>query len=426
MCNNIIIIGAGIAGLGASYALRQHGVPSIILEKDSDYGGLCGSFKINGFRFDRFVHLSHTQDEYVKGLFLLSSPELITHIPNPYNIYKRKWIKHPAQNNLFPLDAEEKKLVVNDFLSRPKVQCVIHDYEQWLRLQYGNYFAEHFPMVYTRKYWMKDACELRTEWVGQRLYQPSVEEVIHGSESPETPMTYYAKEMRYPKEGGYKGFLKEFAKDADIRYHAEVSVIDANLHNVHTKGGDIYHYDRLISSMPLPELLKCLNGVPEHVVAASEQLECTSGYRISIGLKTRNIPPYLWWYIYDEDILAARVYSPSLKSPENAPEGCSSLQMEVYCKKGAYSERELYSGTVEKLFEMGIIKREDVLFTHISFEKYANVIFTEPIYRVRKIVRDYLSSIGIEAIGRFGEWDYLWSDQSLMSGMRVVNKIQSL
>lgn len=51
-----------------------------------------------------------------------------------------------------------------------------------------------------------------------------------------------------------------------------------------------------------------------------------------------------------------------------------------------------------------------ILFTHVGFEKYANVIFTEPIYESRKIVRDYLASVGIKTIGRFGEWDYLWSD----------------
>ena len=38
---SVVIIGAGIAGLGASYALRKSGVPSVILEKDCDYGGLC-------------------------------------------------------------------------------------------------------------------------------------------------------------------------------------------------------------------------------------------------------------------------------------------------------------------------------------------------------------------------------------------------
>ena len=93
--------------------------------------------------------------------------------------------------------------------------------------------------------------------------------------------------------------------------------------------------------------------------------------------------------------------------------------MEVYCKENEYTKQELIDGTVGKLIEMGIIKQEDILFTHVGFEKYANVIFTEPIYRARKIVRDWLIEQGIETIGRFGEWDYLWSDQSLLSGLRI-------
>ena len=419
--DRIVILGAGISGLGASYAFRKKGMSSVILEKDDDYGGLCGGFDINGFHFDRFVHLSHSLDEEVKTLFRLSSPEIITHIPNPYNIYKRTWIKHPAQNNLFPLEEWEKKLIIKDFLNRPNVSNGVANYEQWLRIQYGAYFAEHFPMVYTRKYWMKDACELRTEWVGKRLYQPSVDEVIQGSRSSETPMTYYAKEMRYPKEGGYKAFLKEFAKDSDIRYHAEVCRIDPENRIVFTKSGLSFDYDRLISSIPLPEIIKCIDNIPEEVLSATEQLECTSGYHISVGLKTKNIPPYIWWYIYDEDILSARVYSPSLKSPHNAPEGCSSLQIEVYCKEEDYTEQELINGTIGKMADSHIIEREDILFTQISFEKYANVIFSEPVYHSRKIVRDYLYSIGIETIGRFGEWDYLWSDQSLKSGMNIAH-----
>ena len=63
-----------------------------------------------------------------------------------------------------------------------------------------------------------------------------------------------------------------------------------------------------------------LKNVPVDVCNAVARLHCTCGYQISVGLKTKNIPPYLWWYIYDEDILPARVYSPSLKSPDNVPE----------------------------------------------------------------------------------------------------------
>lgn len=416
-----LILGAGISGLGASYALKGRGKKSVILEKDNTYGGLCGNITIKGFRFDRFVHLSFSTIKEVNDIFSQVEGGIYRHLPNPSNIYKGKWIKHPAQNNLYVLDDDEKKAILEDFKKRPDAStAMVNNYEDWLRLQFGNYFAEHFPMVYTRKYWMKEASELRTEWAGKRIYQPSLDEVIAGSKAEDERITYYAKEMRYPKTGGYKHFLSLMADNADIRYNAMVKHINTRERLVETADGNVYSYERLISSLPLPELIPMLDIVPDEVMVSVSKLEATCGYHVSIALKTKDIPPYLWWYIYDEDNLASRVYSPSLKSPDNAPEGCSSLQMEVYCKENAYTEQELLDRTVGKLVEYGIIKQEDILFTHIGFEKYANIIFTEPIYDSRKVVRDYLSSIGIETIGRFGEWDYLWSDQSLMSGIKSI------
>lgn len=418
-----LILGAGISGLGASYALKGRGEKSVILEKDNTYGGLCSCIEINGFRFDRFVHLSFSTIKEVNDIFSQVEGGIYRHLPNPSNIYKGKWIKHPAQNNLYVLDEDEKNAIIEDFKRRPDASTAkVNNYEDWLRLQFGNYFAEHFPMVYTRKYWMKEASELRTGWAGKRIYQPSLDEVIAGSKAEDERITYYAKEMRYPKTGGYKHFLSTMADNADIRYQAEVKHINTRELLVETADGKVYSYERLISSIPLPELIPMLDYVPNEVKVALSKLEATCGYHVSIALKTKDIPPYLWWYIYDEDNLASRVYSPSMKSPDNAPEGCSSLQMEVYCKEDEYTEQEILDRTVGKLVGSGIIKQEDILFTHLGFEKYANIIFTEPIYYARKVVRDYFSSIGIETVGRFGEWDYLWSDQSLMSGLKITEK----
>lgn len=216
--------------------------------------------------------------------------------------------------------------------------------------------------------------------------------------------------------GGYKSYLREIAKDADIRYHFEVKHIDTLNRIVYFTNGDTIKFDRLISSLPLPLVAQMCNA-PSDILKAAQKLECTSGYHISLGLRTKKIPPYLWWYIYDEDILASRVYSPSLKSPDNAPKGCSSLQFEVSCKEGEYTKEELIKGTVGKMVSLGILNKDDILFAHVGFEKYANITFTEPIYDARKIVREWLLQEGVETIGRFGEWDYLWSDQSLMSGI---------
>ena len=421
----IVILGAGIAGLGAAYTCKKKGIKALILEKDNTFGGLCGNFEIDGFLFDRFVHFSFAKEAEVLSIFNSSAGDIITHIPNPYNIYNRKWIKHPAQNNLYPLERGEKKKIIDDFLARPKNvdMSKIENYEQWLRVQFGDYFAEHFPMVYTKKYWMCEAKDLETKWVGQRVYQPSVEEVIEGSKKADTPVTYYAKEMRYPMVGGYKHFFSTLADDTDIRYNQKVVAIDTEKKEIRTADGNVYKYDKLYSSIPLPEYAHLLSIVPNSVMDAIGKLKCTSGYHVSIALKTKNIPPYLWWYIYDEDILAARVYSPSLKSPKNAPEGCSSLQMEVYCEEGKYTKKQLMDGTVGKLVEMGLINQDDILFTHIGFEKYANVIFDHNIYKNRDIVRNYLKSVGIEPMGRFGEWGYLWSNQSLLRGMMSTTNL---
>ena len=102
-----IILGSGIAGISAGYHLEKAGRHAVIYEKDSDWGGLCGNFTIEGFRFDKFVHFTFAQDEYISNIFK-NSIELLEHIPFPSNYYKGIWIRHPAQNNLAPLSSEEK------------------------------------------------------------------------------------------------------------------------------------------------------------------------------------------------------------------------------------------------------------------------------------------------------------------------------
>ena len=421
--SDIIIIGAGISGLGASYTLREKGLSPIILEKDYTYGGLCGNFTIaDGFRFDRFVHLSFAKDPQVVDIFNKGAGEVITHIPNPFNLENGLWIKHPAQNNLYPLPKNEKEEIIEDFKRRPEEIDLskIKNYEEWLRLQFGNKFAERFPIRYTKKYWINEAKDLETKWVGQRLYQPSLQEVMEGAKTADTPVTYYAKEMRYPAKGGFIAFLNELVKGSDIRYNKDVAEIHPEKRWLKTSDGDTYHYSRLITSMPLPLLINSLqNKVPSEVKEAAEQLKVTSGYIISIALRGKNIPENLWWYIYDLDILPARVYSPSLKSPDNVPKGCSSLQLEVYCEKDRYSRQELLDKSVKPLIDLGIIREEDIIVIDVRFEPFANVIFDHNIYKSRKIVLDYIRSLDIEPIGRFGLWDYLWTDQSLLSGLNL-------
>ena len=114
-----VILGSGIAGLSAAYHLKKQGIASVIYEKDNDWGGLCGNFTIDGFRFDRFVHFSFAPDEYMQKIFA-GSEGMIEHVPYPVNYYHGYWLKHPAQSNLSPLPTEEKVKIISDFVRRPQ------------------------------------------------------------------------------------------------------------------------------------------------------------------------------------------------------------------------------------------------------------------------------------------------------------------
>ena len=424
MMNKIVILGAGVSGLSSGYHLKLKGIDSLIFEKNQSYGGLCDNFTIDGFRFDKFVHFSHTQNNYVLKLFSQSS-DYYSYIPKSSNYYHGIWLKHPAQNNLYPLNVSEKVKIIIDFINSPKYNQP-KNYEEWLRSAFGVYFSRNFPEVYTRKYWTLEAKDLNTSWIENRMYRPKLEEVLYGAMSEDTPTVYYADEMRYPKKGGYKSFLKYMTDFNNIEFNKEVVKIDINNKKIYFQDNTSENYDVLISSIPLPELINMISYIPEEVLQASQMLSFTSGYLVSLGLKRVKSMENLWLYIYDEDILTSRVYFPHLKSPDNVPENFSSLQAEIYFsnfKPLNIDENEIMENTIQQLISIGLFSSEDIIVKDIRQEKYANVIYDHNIQKARKNVHDFLKQQGIFYIGRFGEWAYLWSDQSLISGKIAADKI---
>ncbi len=419
-----IILGSGIAGISAGYHLEKSGESVTIFERDNDWGGLCGNFTIDGFRFDKFVHFTFAPDEYIKNLFEESSPTF-AHPSISSNYYKGYWLKHPAQNNLAPLPTDEKVEIIKGFIARQEKPFEeIKDYEEWLRVQYGDYFAENFPFRYTRKYWGVEPAELETKWVGNRMHSPDIDEVLRGAFEIQEKSFYYTSHMKYPKKGGFRSILNKCREGLNIKFNKEVIKIDTNAKTVTFKDETNATYTRLISSLPLPEIIKMLENVPQEVKIAAESLMNTCGYMVSLGFKRPDVAKHLWFYIYDEDIMPARVYSPNLKSADNAPEGCSSLQAEIFFSNKAEipPAEEVLKNTIEKLTAMGLFTEDEIVVKDIRFEKYANITFDKNIYKNREIVLDYLKTRGIESIGRFGKWDYMWTHQAFATGMQVVGK----
>lgn len=423
MDKSIVILGGGIAGISAGFWLGKNN--STVYEANESYGGLCDNIEINGFNFDKAVHLSFTGINEVRKIF--DKTEYIAHKPESYNYYNGFWLKHPVQNNLYDLPLDEKIECIKSFIDRPNINKDINNYEEWLYEQFGKVISEKFPKAYTRKYWCDEAKNLETKWINNRVYRPSIDEVLYGAMSANTKNVYYAKEMRYPVLGGFKSFLKPMVKEVDIKLNKKAICINTDSKYVQFGDDTKVYYERLISSIPLPEIVNIIKDIPAYVKEAAEKLVATSMRLVSVGFNRPDIAKHLWFYIYNENIYPSRVYSPNLKSSSNVPSGCSALQFEVYeskYKKIGLNDDLLCEHIEKSILNMGIADKQDIIFVKVNHENYANVVFYGDIYINRKIIHDYLLMKGIECIGRFGEWDYLWSDQSMISGCKVLKNIE--
>ena len=418
----IVILGAGIAGISAAYHLKKAGISSVIYEQDDDYGGLCRSFQIAGFTFDTFAHISFDPDTVE---WLENTTEYYVHAPEALNFDNGRWLRHPVQNNLIDLPVEERIGLIKGFIERKSAQggC---NYARWLESTYGDAFAHTYPFRYTRKYWTVEPEKLETRWVKGRMYEPSLEEVLRGAMSSQTQGVHYSREARYPKHGGFQNFLAFMAKECDIVYQKKVCRIDSLEKKVFFQDGSNTAYDCLISTLPINEVCTFLSDVPPEVMQAADRLDHTSGVMVSLGFNRPKVSPALWYYIYDEDIWPARIYSPDWKSPNNVPEGCSAIQAEIYFSKYKPLMRSpdaILENVIEQLLKLKLFSRDDIIVKDVRMRKYANIMFTPAIYSDRETVHAFLRDRNIQYAGRFGEWDYLWAGQSLLSGKRAAEQV---
>lgn len=417
----VLVLGAGVAGLSAAWHASGAGRNVVVLEARERWGGLLDHFEIGGFRFDRGVHLAFKGAAAYNDL--LRQTELIVHQPKPYNYDAGRWLKHPVQNNLFPLPVDEKVAALKSFIDRPAPKPDA-DYRQWLIEQYGEVIACRYPARYTKKYWTVPAEKLSTSWIGKRLYRPNLDEMLFGAMSAETPEIYYLPEMYYPQRGGYRSFLEPLMENLEVRTGKEVVRINSSLKYAECCDGSREYYEYLVSSLPLPEMIVMLEDAPETVREAASTLWATSIALVSLGLSCPQNGDHTWFYIYDHHILPARAHAPNRKSPDNVPAGCSSLQFETYYSRYTplkTAPETLTDHVIDAAVEMKLISREDLLFTDYQVLPYAFVAFDHGMTDRRNIVLAYLDSIGILPIGRFGEWDYLWADQCFVSGNKVLN-----
>ena len=420
-----------MAGFGAAYRLHAEGITPVMYDKNSYHGGHTASFRFeSGFLFDLGPHISFSKDPRIQELLAESVDQQFETIQISLNNYWRGyWPKHPVQLHLHGLPEDTIIKVINDFVeSRQAPEQPIKNYADWLLASFGRTFAEQFPMQYTRKYHLTPAENMSTDWLGPRIYRPSLEEVLRGAISPAAPNVHYITHFRYPKEGGFVNYLKKFVPLGNLNLNHEVVSIDPKAREVRFSNGHVTNYDGLVSSVPLPELIRMIKGAPQDVVDASQLLACSTCVLVNIGVNREDISNAHMTYFYDEDICFTRLGFPHMLTSRNAPPGTGNIQAEIYFsqkyKPLTGSPDDWIEPVIRDLRKCGLLRENDqILFRNAMMLKYANVIFDLDRASALKTVHAYLDDLGIGYCGRYGDWGYMWTDESFKSGEQAAGRI---
>jgi len=420
-----------MAAFGAAHRLHGEQVAAVMYDQKQHHGGHTASYRHdNGFLFDEGPHVSFTKNERIRALFAESVGQQFETLQTRVNNYwQGYWIKHPAQCNLYGLPAD---LVVDCLSGLIRAQNAepgeIRNYADWLVASFGRRFAETFPMQYGLKYHTTPAENMSTEWVGPRLYRPALEEVLRGAISPTTPDVHYIDHFRYPSRNGFVSYLDSFRRNADLRLGHRLVRLDPGAKALHFAHGAIERYDGIVSSIPLPDLVPMIVGAPPEVVEASRRLACTTLVLVNVGINREDVGDAHWTYFYDHDVFFTRVSCPHLLSPHNVPPGAGSIQVEVYYSKKYRpldrSADDCIEPVIRDLRRCGLIREDDeILFTNAMLVPYANIIFDLERAAALRLVHGYLDEIAVAYAGRYGDWGYLWTDESFGSGENAAQKI---
>ena len=417
---NVVVLGAGLAGLG----FARHCPGCRVFEAEATPGGHARSHEFAGAWFDRGAHICHSQDEAWLNLVGAATPLHAMTKSVVLNHKAGRWFAYPVQNHLFDLPKADREAALMDFMDaqekyrgrEPK------NYEEWCRFQYGDFLVENFYRLYTAKYWQVPMAELATDWLGGRLLPSQVANIVAGARGPAEEKQAVFRTFRYPERGGFFAMLARLSDGVDLRLNRRAVQVDAAKRLVSFADGAEAEYDALVSTIPLPHLVGMIPDAPADVRAAAAKLRVLRQYCVNLVVERENLSPANWFYVYDPDIAISRVSFPfSLSGEQN---GRTAIQAEIFAPGNARpGETALREQAVVDLGRLLKFPASAVLAAEICAYPMSYVVSDLDRAAAVRHVRDWLRGRGIETTGLFGAWEYVWSDRAFAGGRALAQAL---
>ena len=443
----VVVVGAGPAGLTAAFALAERGASVTVLEKDVRPGGIARTEAYKGFLFDIGGHRFFTKEPEVNRLWQQwLGPEFLRRPRQSRIFYDGRFFHYPlrAFNALFGLGLWQSVRILASYLqARLRPSPVEDTFEQWVSNRFGRRLYEIFFKTYTEKVWGIPCSEIRAEWAAQRIKGLSLPAAIRNALLPPKGevIKTLIEEFDYPRRGPGQMWERVVdlvrARGQRVDFLTDVVAIrhrGGRVTEVVSRAGDgreaAHPATHVISSMPLQELILKLDPAPPAgIVAAARRLAYRDFLTVVLIVDRETLFTDNWIYVHSAGVRVGRIQNFKNWSPEMVPDPrATSLGLEYFCQEGdalwTMADADLIALGARELEAIGLARAAEVRDGAVVRQPKAYPIYDAEYGACLDTIKAWLTGLaGLQTIGRNGLHKYNNQDHSMLTALRAVDNI---
>lgn len=448
---NVVIIGAGPAGLTAAYQLCKEKVPSVVLEKDNVVGGISRTVNYKGYLFDIGGHRFFTKVKAVDEMWreVLGEKKFLRRSRLSRIYYNRKFFFYPlkATNALLGLGIFNSLLLLCSYMKAQVLPTKNEStFEDWVSNRFGKRLFNTFFKTYTEKVWGIPCSEISADWAAQRIKGLSLLSTIKNAilasqkDNDGEVIKTLIDAFDYPEKG--PGQMWEMVADkiqargSTLKMESCVEKIEWKTNRITaleigTNGNrELVPGSDFISSMPIRELVRKMSPKPpKDVIRAAELLAYRDFLTVSLIINQADLFKDNWIYIHDSAVKVGRIQNFKNWSPEMVPDpNKTCLGLEYFCFKGDglwnTPDDELIELASNELETLGLVKKKDIEDGAVVRMPKAYPVYDSVYAEALETIKSFLADFkNLYLVGRNGMHKYNNQDHSMLTAMLAVKNI---
>jgi len=431
MIQENVILGAGIGGLSLATFLES---PSLLLEKESKVGGLCRSFPFQGTHYDIGPHIIFSKHQDVLDIHN-SMVDVKYHERLNRIFVLNQYIKYPFENHLGQLPDSNRDSCLVEFVNNPYTSIKASNMQQFFLSKFGEGMTDLYFSPYNKKIWKFDTAALDLQMV-ERIPAPPAEDVINGAKGIFKEGYTHQLQFSYPSSGGFQTLVNEYENRLSVngsRVILNESVVkvlnNKNRWEIETTKQN-YEANHLVSTIPLPSLIKLLVDVPKEIIEISEELKFNSIHIVMLQFENDRLTDQFALYIPDTDIIFHRLSRLNfLGDAYGANSGVFNVMLEVTFRPESHlarlSKEEILEKCIEGMEKLKIATRGELIASEIQTFEHAYVIYDLNHRKNVDTILQFVGSKGITCHGRFGKFEYQNSDQVVKDSLDLAKLLNN-